>query len=150
MLLKSTAFPNGGRVPRAFTCDGANSSPPFAWTNAPPATQSFALVCRDPDAPGGTWYHWAIYDLPADCLTLPEGQRATTAPGLQAINDFGKRGYGGPCPPHGHGDHHYHFTLYAIDSRHLDIRPDAHCSEIERAAAAHVLATAELTGVYGR
>jgi len=147
MQLRSDAFKNGGNVPKRFTCDGANHSPSFAWSDAPIGTQSFAIICRDPDAPGTTWYHWALFDLPPDSLVLVEGRGAL---GLEAVNDFGKQGYGGPCPPHGHGEHHYIFRLYALNVRHLDVPHAARCRDIESASEAHAIATAELTGIYAR
>jgi Raf kinase inhibitor-like YbhB/YbcL family protein len=150
LQLTSSAFPPGGQIPRRFTCEGNDASPAFAWSGASAGTQSFALVCADPDAPAGTWYHWAIYDIPAATAGLGEGHPAADAAPPQAKNDFGRPGYGGPCPPHGHGVHHYHFTLYALDVVRLDLHRAPLCREVEQAARAHALATAELVGLYSR
>ena len=150
MALTSSAFAQGNHIPSSFTCDGADSSPPLAWSGAPSNTRSFALVCHDPDAPSGDWYHWAAFDIPARTSALAETIGPQKAPIREAINDFGKRGYGGPCPPQGHGRHRYHFKLYALDVEHLGLSGSVRCREIERAAEAHALATAELIGTYSR
>ncbi len=150
MRLTSAGFTNGSEIPARFTCDGANLSPPLAWSGAPPGTRSFAILCRDPDAPSGTWYHWAAFDIPRGAEALEERLPPGSATIRQAINDFGKRGYGGPCPPHGHGSHHYHFALYALDVEHLDVPASARCRDVEKAAKAHALAAAELVGLYAR
>ncbi len=148
MKLQSNAFNNVGRIPSRFTCDGAGVSPGLAWQEAPPHTQSFAIICRDPDAPSGTWYHWAVFDIPKTCSALAEGQ--TPAATRQGTNDFGKQGYGGPCPPRGHGIHHYQFVIYALDVDHLEVTPRSGCRDIEKAAKAHAIATAQLVGTYER
>jgi Raf kinase inhibitor-like YbhB/YbcL family protein len=150
MRLISAGFANGGEIPARFTCDGDNLSPPLAWSGAPAGTRSLALVCSDPDAPAGTWYHWAAFDIPCTLDALEEHCRPASTTMRQAINDFGKRGYGGPCPPSGHGRHHYRFILYALDAEHLDVPASAHCRDVVKAAKAHALATAELIGVYVR
>ena len=110
MHLASRAFENGGRIPGRFTCDGDNEMPPLEWTGVPPEARSLALVCSDPDAPSGTFHHWAVYDIPPDVRHLPERKCAGMR---EAVNDFGRTGYGGPCPPRGHGSHRYCFRLYA-------------------------------------
>jgi len=150
MELASVAFGQNGKIPARFTCEGENVSPPLAWSGVPAGTRSFALVCSDPDAPSGTWYHWAAFDIPADRRALAERVPAGSAALLQAVNDFGKSGYGGPCPPPGHGTHHYAFVLYALKVEHLDVAAGAHCREVERAAKAQAIATARLTGLYAR
>ncbi len=150
MQLKSNAFKNGGTIPKRFTCDGENISPALAWTGAPPDAKSFAIVCNDPDAPAGTWYHWGIYDLSPTRRELKEGHADGDAAAREAINDFGDRGYGGPCPPHGHGNHRYLFTIYALNTVKLDVAADADCRAVERVAKSHALVTAELAGLYGR
>src|SRR4051812_30845243 len=99
LSLNSTAFAEGQTIPTQYTCDGADQSPPLAWGEPPQGTQSFALVVDDPDAPSGLFRHWAVYDIPAGTRSLDAGQ----ATGSQAVNGFGKTGYGGPCPPKGHG-----------------------------------------------
>ena len=116
MRLNSAAFADGSAIPRRFTCDDADLSPPLNWSDAPTGTRSFTLLCDDPDAPAGTWHHWAAYDIPSTLTMLAEGA-ASDAEQLgfkQAINDFQRPGYGGPCPPRGHGLHHYHFRLLAL------------------------------------
>jgi len=102
MELRSSAFQNGGEIPRQYSCDGNDVSPPLRWENIPAATKAFALIADDPDAPGGTWVHWVIYDLPPETKEFGEGVATTeTVPngGKQGVNDFRKVGYGGPCPP---------------------------------------------------
>jgi len=148
--LTSSAFPPDGRMPIRLTCDGADVSPPLAWFDPPAGTRSFALVCIDPDAPGGAFHHWAIYDIPPTTQALTEHwPPARTAP-PQAINDFRRTGYGGPCPPRGDAPHHYHFRLYALDVAQLGVGARAHCRDIDAAARPHAIATAELIGLYGR
>lgn len=150
--LESNAFYAGGRLPARFTCDGGDASPPLRWSGAPTGTRGFALVCSDPDAPAGTFYHWAIYDIPADTFSLPERyphQRQGRGPS-QAVNDFGRRGYGGPCPPKGHGPRRYFFRLYAIGIEQLPLPPSADARDVEGVAAKHALASAELMGIYER
>src|ERR1019366_2166590 len=113
--LDSTAFQNGASIPLEFTCDGPDESPALTWTDPPTKTQSFALVVDDPDAPGGIWVHWVLYDLPADTRELTQGvakDRQLTNGARQGRNDFGKIGYNGPCPPRGPA-HRYFFKLYA-------------------------------------
>lgn len=150
MKLISSAFTGGKEIPRRFTCDGDDVSPPLAWSGVPSGTRSFALVCRDPDAPSGDWYHWAAFNVPANVTMLPEHCPARATGMRQAANDFGKREYGGPCPPRGHGRHHYHFMLYALNVERLDVSDDADCRKVEAMAKAHAIASAELTGLYGR
>jgi Raf kinase inhibitor-like YbhB/YbcL family protein len=152
MLLTSTAFHDGAIIPRKYTCDGENTSPALQWTSPPPETKSFVLLCNDPDAPAGTWRHWAVFDIPSGCVELAEG--AGQAEGFedfrQAVNDFGRPGYGGPCPPPRHGLHHYHFRVMALDRAELPVGPEPSCKEIELEAQKHLLAEATLVGVYQR
>lgn len=150
LRLTSAAFDRDGKIPTHFTCDGANVSPHLAWSDPPAETRSFAIVCSDPDAPSGIWYHRAIFDIPASTIELAENFPPKSAMGRQAINDFGTLGYGGPCPPRGHGTHHYHFTLYALNVEHLGVAVGARCRNVEKAAKAHAIATAKLIGVYTR
>ncbi|MEO5324650.1 YbhB/YbcL family Raf kinase inhibitor-like protein [Mesorhizobium sp. CC13] len=111
MRLSSSSFADSAKIPRRFTCEGEDLSPPFDWTNAPKEARSFAIFCDDPDAPAGFWHLWAAYDMAADRAGLAEGaaSQAGKEGFKQAINDFGRTGYGGPCPPHRHGPHHYQF-----------------------------------------
>ncbi|SDR57523.1 hypothetical protein SAMN05444161_6621 [Rhizobiales bacterium GAS191] len=152
MRLSSSAFPDGSAIPRRFTCDGEDLSPPLDWSESPPETRSFVLLCDDPDAPSGTWRHWAAYDISATQTTLAEGvaQHAETQGFKQAVNDFHRPGYGGPCPPRGHGPHHYHFRLLALSVDRLAMRKEPSCRDVEREARGHVLTEAILVGVYER
>ena len=149
--LQTPAFKPGSDLPRKFTCEGADASPALDWSGPPPSTQSFALIVDDPDAPGGAWVHWVVYDLPASARQLPEGvPQADDLPdgGRQGVNDFGKPGYGGPCPPPGK-PHRYFFKLYALDKR-LDLGAGATKKAVEQAMKGHILARTELVGRYGR
>jgi Raf kinase inhibitor-like YbhB/YbcL family protein len=142
--LSSSAFQNGGAIPADFTCDGGSKSPPLSWSEPPPGTKSFALVVDDPDAPSGTFQHWGVWDIPASTRMIASGR----AQGTQSTNDFGKPGYGGPCPPN--GSHHYRFKLFALDTEKLDVSPGARIQQLEGAAEKHVLGRAELVGTYQR
>lgn len=144
--LTSSAFQNGQPIPTQYTCDGADQTPALEWGDPPQGTKSFALVIDDPDAPSGTFRHWGVYDIPASARSLGGGQRA----GAEVANDFGKAGYGGPCPPKGHGPHHYHFKLFALDVGRLDIPAGATVADVENAAAKHAIAQGELIGTYER
>ncbi len=152
MRLCSRALVDGATIPRRFTCDGEDLSPPLEWTGARAEARSFVLLCDDPDAPAGTWHHWAVYDIPGENVGLAEGaSRHADKEGFkQAINDFHRWGYGGPCPPRGHGPHHYHFRLLALSIVHLPLRKDPSCRDVEREARKHLIAEATLTGLYER
>lgn len=144
--LVSGAFSNGGAIPKRYAQEGANKSPPLRWEGAPASTRSFALVVEDPDAPAGTYRHWAIYNIASDADHLPEGVSAGEF--AQAINDGGHAGYDGPRPPKGHGPHHYYFRLAALDVPTLEIDADSKVAELWRAAEPHILAEAEFVGTY--
>lgn len=149
--ISATAFSNGELIPKKFTCDGPDVSPPLSWKDAPAATQSFALIMDDPDAPVGTWVHWVLYNLTANTKELPEGvekQEQLGSGALQGRNDFRKIGYGGPCPPPGK-PHRYYFKLYALDGK-LDLKAGATKLDLERAMKGHILGETELMGGYGR
>jgi len=149
--IQSSAFSEGGAIPKQYTCDGADASPALSWTEAPSGTQSFALIADDPDAPVGTWTHWVIWDIPAQASGLPEGvpKKDTLADGSrQGKNDFKRIGYGGPCPPPGK-PHRYFFKLYALGTK-LQLNAGSSKSELERAMSGHVLAEAKLMGKFGR
>lgn len=149
--LQSSSFSSGGSIPKKFTCEGDDVSPVLEWSDPPPKTQSLTLIADDPDAPAGTWTHWVVYDLPTSMRQLPEGvpKQATIAGGgSQGKNDFGKIGYGGPCPPPGN-PHRYFFKLYALEKK-LDLKPGAARQQVESAMQAHILAHAELMGIYQR
>lgn len=151
MELTSSAFQNGGDIPRNHTCDGTDLSPPLRWENPPAGTKSFALIVDDPDAPVGTWVHWVIYDLPATTTELTEGTPASESlanRAKQGINDFRKVGYGGPCPPPGPA-HRYFFKLYALDTQ-TNLKPRSTKQQLLDAIKGHILAEAQLMGRYRR
>jgi Raf kinase inhibitor-like YbhB/YbcL family protein len=151
LQMTSTAFSAGEMIPKKFTCDGPDVSPQLAWNDPPAGTQSFALTVDDPDAPVGTWVHWVLYDLLASARELPEGvakQEQLPSGARQGRNDFGKTGYGGPCPPPGK-PHRYFFKLYALDGK-LNLKAGATKADVERALKGHALGQAELMGRYGR
>ena len=148
--LTSAAFKDGESIPRAYTCDGVNISPPLEWSGVPKTAKTLAIVCEDPDAPAGTWVHWVLYNLPADNIGLVENLPATEtlkAGGFQGKNDFGKIGYGGPCPPS--GTHRYFFKIYALDSE-LPLKAGATKAEVMKAMEGHILLQGQLMGTYRR
>ena len=148
--VKTTAFAEGGSIPKKYTCDGPDVSPALEWSGAPAGTKSLALIADDPDAPVGTWTHWIAWNISPD-RSLPEGlQKAEAlADGMQqGKNDFRRIGYGGPCPPAGK-PHRYFFKLYALGTK-LDLKPGASRSELESAMKGHLLGHAEVMGKYGR
>lgn len=144
--LASEAFSEGKPIPAEYSCDGANRSPGLAWGEPPQGTKSFALVIDDPDAPSGTFRHWGLFDIPASTRSIGAGKSAGTA----VENDFGKPGYGGPCPSQGHGPHHYRFKLFALDIERLSLGASAKVIDVEREAAKHAIAQGELVGTYER
>ena len=144
--LTSSAFQDGQPIPTQFTCDGAEETPALSWGEAPEGTKSFALVIDDPDAPSGTFRHWGVFDIPSSARSIGGGQRI----GSEVKNDFGKPGYGGPCPPPGHGPHHYHFKLFALDIDKLGLSPNAKVVDVENAARQHAIAEGEIVGTYER
>jgi Raf kinase inhibitor-like YbhB/YbcL family protein len=149
--LTSPAFRDGEAIPRRYTADGEDVSPPLRWGEPPAGTRCFALVCDDPDAPRRTWVHWVLYDLPADARGLDEAApaEATLPSGArQGKNDFGKIGYGGPAPPPGK-PHRYSFKLYALDAPG-GLSPGATKAQLLAAAEGHVLGEGQLVGRYGR
>lgn len=152
LQLSSPAFDHGDRIPDRYTCQGADVSPPLAWSGAPDGTRSFTLLCDDPDAPAGTWHHWAVFDIPVATTSLAEGypSDAQVETTRQAVTDFKRTGYGGPCPPKGHGVHHYHFRLLALSVDRLELGSNPRCQDVASAARPHVLAEAELVGTYSR
>jgi Raf kinase inhibitor-like YbhB/YbcL family protein len=147
--LTSPAFADGAEIPRRHTCDGDNRSPRLTWREPPTGTRSFALIVDDPDAPSGTFTHWILFDVPGGTTELPDAAPAGTV-GRSGRNDFGKTGYGGPCPPKGHGPHRYFFKLSALDVEKLGQKDGAARQAVETAMQGHVLATAQLVGRYER
>jgi Raf kinase inhibitor-like YbhB/YbcL family protein len=149
MKLESPAFPDGGSIPRVHTCDGRDVSPSLSWTALPDGARTLALICDDPDAPGKTWVHWVLFDLPVSVGELPEGlpPDREVLGGRQGTNDFRRIGYGGPCPPS--GTHRYFFKLYALDEA-LGLPAGATKAQVERAMEGRVLAQASLMGKYSR
>ena len=151
LTLRSSAIEAGSRIPRTYTCDGRDISPPLRWDNVPRGAKSLALICDDPDAPMGTWVHWVIYNIPADSDRLPEALPSSErleSGALQGENDFGKIGYGGPCPPRGKA-HRYFFHLYALDGM-LPAAAGLTKKALLKEMQGHILETAEFYGLYGR
>lgn len=144
--LTSDDFQGGQSIPAVHSCDGANQSPALGWDDPPQGTKSLALIMDDPDAPSGTFRHWGAYNIPPTTRSIPAG----SAVGKQAVNSFGNSGYGGPCPPKGHGPHHYRFKLYALDVDGLTIPADAKVEEVEAEAQQHQVGLAQFTGTYER
>ena len=148
--LSSSAFADGGAIPTRYTCDGVDISPPLQWSSVPERTRSLALVVDDPDAPGGTFVHWLIYDLPPDTRRLPEDvpERQTLPSGAaQGVNGAGGVGYMGPCPPS--GTHRYFFRVYALDTE-LDLAGGATWEGLASVMKEHILAVGRLIGTYRR
>ena len=151
LAIRSSAFISETAIAPEYSCADADQSPPLTWSGVPGGTKSFALIVADSDAPSGTFIHWVIYNLPESARGLPPATAKTetlATGGVQGANSFRQIGYNGPCPPRGPA-HHYHFKLYALDIV-LNLKPGANADAVEAAAAGHVLATAELVGVFGR
>jgi Raf kinase inhibitor-like YbhB/YbcL family protein len=152
MRLRSSAFADGAAIPRRFSCEGEDVSPPLEWSDVPAGAKSFTVICEDPDAPGGTFHHWAAFDISGTQSDLPldAGHQAQRLGFKQATNDFERTGYSGPCPPGG-APHHYHFRLLALSVEQLSGLPaNPSCREVDREARKHLLAEAILVGVYRR
>lgn len=149
LSLSSSAFASSAPIPVRYTCFGQDISPPLAWATPPLGTQSFALVMDDPDAPGGTWDHWVVFNLPPSLMEIPENQPQTDtlpAGGTQGRNSWGESDYGGPCPPSGQ-THRYQFQLYALDIT-LGLPAGANKREVLANIAGHILAESLLTSTY--
>ncbi len=150
LALSSSAFNDAAPIPARFTCDGDNVPPPLQWDGKVANAKSQVLILDDPDAPGGVFTHWVIYDLPID----PAADSGHIAPGIghsrEGRNDFSKTGYGGPCPPRGHGAHRYYFTLSALDIPSLGLPAGATRQQVEAKMRGHVVVTAKLMGKYQR
>jgi len=144
MKITSSAFQQGGNIPSKFTCDESDTSPPLQVTGIPSNAKTLVLIADDPDAPGGLFTHWLVWNIPAQTNSIAEG----SAPkGVHGTNDFGKSGYKGPCPPP--GTHRYSFKIFALD-RELDLRSGAKRSQLDAAMKGHVIAQGELVGRYAR
>ena len=161
LTLTSPDIKAGGTIPSAHVfngmgCTGNNVSPALAWTGAPANTKSFALTVYDPDAPTGSgWWHWVVYNIPANATKLAPGagdpaKKLLPSGAVEGYTDFGQPGYGGPCPPPGDKPHHYHFTLYALDVDKIEVPANATAAMVGFNLHAHQLAKAELTALYGR
>ena len=144
LSITSSAFQQSGNIPSKFTCDGGNTSPPLQISGVPAGAKSLVLIADDPDAPGGLFTHWLVWNIPPQTNSIAEGSGSK---GLEGTNDFGKAGYGAPCPPG--GMHRYYFRIFALD-RELDLRSGAKRSQLNAAIKGHVLAQGELIGRYSR
>jgi hypothetical protein len=150
MKVTSSVFAHNGAIPARYTCDGADLSPPLAWSGVPQGAKSLALIVEDPDAPDPaapkmTWVHWVLYNIPVRVAGLEEAVRSLPAGTLEGLNDWKRTGYGGPCPPVGR--HRYFHKLYALDAVLPDLRQPRKAA-LEKAIQGHVIATAELVGTY--
>lgn len=145
--VKSTAFEPGQPIPEKYSQEGANVSPPLSWEGAPDETEEFAVVVDDPDAPGaGAWVHWLVWGIPAETDSLAEGDGPAFTRGK---NSGGGTGYTGPMPPPGHGIHHYHFKIYALDAP-VKLDEGAEKDDLIRAMEGHIIDRGELIGTYER
>jgi len=144
MKITSSAFQQGGNIPSKFSCDGANTNPPLQISDLPSEAKSLLLIVDDPDAPSGLFTHWVVWNVSPQTTTISEG---STPKGVQGTNDFGKSGYGGPCPPS--GTHRYYFKIFALD-RELDLPFGAKRGQLDAAMKGHVIAQGELMGRYSR
>jgi Raf kinase inhibitor-like YbhB/YbcL family protein len=152
MVIKITSivFDEGETIPDLYTCNGINVSPPLNWDILPADTESIAIICEDPDAPGGLWTHWIIFNIPADTIYLPQhvmGREELDNGAKQGLNDFGSVGYGGPCPPS--GTHRYFFKIYALDKK-LDLPPLIGRDVFLKAINGHILDEGQHMGIFTR
>jgi Raf kinase inhibitor-like YbhB/YbcL family protein len=147
--LFSPAFADSGWIPDLHTCAGADISPSLEWSGEPAETRSFVLIVDDPDAPAGTWNHWLLFDIPPKVHNLAQGYKPGGL-GLSGKNDFGRQGYGGPCPPKGHGPHRYYFRLYALKIQTLGLPDGVTRSQLDHAMKAQVLADTYSMGRFER
>jgi hypothetical protein len=144
LTMTSSAFQQGGNIPSKYTCDGADRSPPLQIANTPSGAKSLILIVDDPDAPAGLFTHWIAWNISAETRTISEG---STPKGVQGTNDFGKSGYGGPCPPP--GTHRYYFRIFALD-RELNLPSGSRRTQLDAAMKGHIVAQGELIGRYSR
>ena len=151
LVLAASAFSNGEPIPLRYSCDGEDISPSLAWSGVPRGAETLVVVMDDPDAPGGTWDHWVVFNIPADVRGLDEAQPGTAqlpSGGVQGKNSWGKAEYGGPCPPRGPA-HNYRFSLYAVDVT-LDLEAGASKKDVLDALHGHILAESRLNGTFAR
>ena len=139
ITVSSPAFQSDGTIPNQFTCKGANQNPPLQFHGIPKEAKSLVLIVDDPDAPGGLFTHWIVWNI--DPATARFGENNVPAGAVQGTNDFGKIGYGGPCPPS--GTHRYYFRVLALDQK-LDLKPGAKRAALDRALGSHILARGEM------
>jgi Raf kinase inhibitor-like YbhB/YbcL family protein len=145
MKITTTAFQQGGNIPSKFTCDGADANPPLRFEGVPAEAKSLALIVDDPDAPGGLFTHWLVWNIDPKTTTVEENSAPSN--GVQGKNDFGKSGYGGPCPPS--GTHRYFFKIFALD-RQLDLAAGSKRAQLDAQMRGHIMAEGELMGGYSR
>jgi Raf kinase inhibitor-like YbhB/YbcL family protein len=144
MKITSTAFSEGGNIPVKFTCDGPDTSPPLKIEGAPSAAKTLVLIVDDPDAPSGLFTHWLVWNIDPKAESIGEG---SSPGGTEGKNDFGKTGYGGPCPPS--GTHRYFFKVFALDQE-LKLEAGARRKELDAAMKGHVIGQGQLMGRYAR
>lgn len=150
----SSAFKDGDLIPKKYACEGQDINPEIVVSNVPEGAKTIAIICEDPDAPIGTFVHWVLWNFPVNgsSVKIPEGiRKVEKLPDgtMQGYNDFGKIGYNGPCPPKGHGVHHYHFKVYAVNNV-LELKGKITKKELEKALSGKILAQAEIIGLYER
>jgi Raf kinase inhibitor-like YbhB/YbcL family protein len=147
--VKVDEFENGAWIPQRHSCEGEDAAPTVSWSGEPAGTKSFALIMDDPDAPAGTWTHWVLWDIPGDRHKIEAGFRPGMF-GVSGKNDFGREGYGGPCPPKGHGPHRYFFRLYAVNVPTLGVNAGAKRSALETALHRRLMADGVYMGKFVR
>jgi Raf kinase inhibitor-like YbhB/YbcL family protein len=145
MKISSPAFSNNGKIPAKYTCDGENINPPLLFSGVPVGVVTLALICEDPDAPGKIFAHWTVWNIDPNTTEIGEGMKLQGA--TEGLTDFGKNGWGGPCPPS--GTHRFFFKLYALD-KSIDLAPQAPKQQLEAAMQHHILEQVELVGLYSR
>lgn len=151
IIISAEGFKDGEIIPDVYTCKGKDISPTLSWKGIPAQTKSIALIMDDPDAPGGTFVHWVLYNVPPQTQKLPElmpCDKILADGSIQGLTDFGRTGYGGPCPPPGK-PHRYYFKLYALDSK-ITLAPGASKKQLENEMFGHILAKGEIVGIYKR
>lgn len=147
-LIDQNPLPNA-QVYNGYGCTGGNVSPQLEWINTPKNAKSFAIICHDPDAPRENgWYHWLVVNIPVDKTSVKQGEKIEGA--LETVTDFETAGFGGACPPIGHGIHHYNFTVYALDVEKLDVKENTSPKEVEKLVMNHAIAKSTITGLFER